>query len=41
MRKAFVLAVLIALSAGLSACSKCDVYRHWTGPYGCNDTKPK
>ena len=41
MRKAFVLAALIALSLGLGACSKCDVYRHWTGPYGCNDAKPK
>lgn len=41
MRKAFVLLALIALPSGLSACSKCDVYRRWTGPYGCNDTKPK
>jgi hypothetical protein len=36
MHKAFVFAALIALSLGVSACSKCDVYRQWTGPQACN-----
>jgi hypothetical protein len=35
MRKAFVFAVLIALSSGLSACTKCESYRFWTGPKVC------
>jgi len=35
MHKAFVLAALIALSLGLSACSKCDVYRYAAGPKVC------
>jgi len=35
MRKAFVLAALIALSLGLSGCSKCEAYRFWTGPKVC------
>ena len=35
MRKAFVIAAVIALSLGLGACSKCDAYRYWTGPKTC------
>ena len=35
MRKALVLAALIVLSLGLSACSKCEAYRYWTGPKVC------
>jgi hypothetical protein len=41
MRNVCVVAVLIALALGLSGCSKCDVYKQWTGPYSCNDTAPK
>jgi hypothetical protein len=36
MRKAIVVAALIALSLGLSACSKCDTYRFWGGPKTCS-----
>jgi hypothetical protein len=38
MRNVCVVAVLIVLSLGLSACSKCDVYRTWTGPQACKNT---
>jgi hypothetical protein len=37
MRNACVVAVLIALALGLSGCSKCDVYRGWTGPNSCSN----
>jgi hypothetical protein len=37
MRNACVAALLIALSLGLSACSKCEAYRYWTQqPKACS-----
>jgi hypothetical protein len=39
MRNAFVLTALIALSLGLSGCSKCDSYRFWTGPKACSNSQ--
>ena len=36
MRRVLIIGILISLSLGLGACSKCDTYRFWGSPKTCS-----